>query len=383
MSGKIMGDLYDYVLRATDRDVLQCIADHADHDGGNAWCSVGRIGWKLNIGARTVHRVLRRLEAMGVLIPSGRARHGDSTGATIYRFNFSPLRKKEPYRTVAERRADASAKTAVSAKRDTAGKPPTKPATKARPTPAKRAVNSAIPARSAKSAASAKRQGGSAKSGRGGLPSIVADKPSSKPPRKATTTERALEVVVAAGGYLTFRGECKRSEWMAGITDCTHGEISDVLRNERLPDGKRIRLPSGFTNALASRRKRDASRLAAHVAVLDRGKRESDDLAIIRAGAHFTGAATGAILSHPWWNSVCDAVAGSRATKDERAAVNEALRHGAYVSCASESQVFLRTRSVLGLHRIRDRFLPALQRAVDDHFGGPRTLRLAVHEELP
>ena len=74
MSVKIMGWVWDQDIRPPAKKmVLLAVADHADHDGDNAWPSVARLGRMVGIEPRSVQRHLRELEAEGYLIVHNQA----------------------------------------------------------------------------------------------------------------------------------------------------------------------------------------------------------------------------------------------------------------------------------------------------------------------
>lgn len=77
------------------------LADHADHDGRNAFPSVGLIAWKTTADRRTVQRHLRDLEALGFIYPAGYAKGGHGR-ATRYHFDFDALPPKPPHERTPE-----------------------------------------------------------------------------------------------------------------------------------------------------------------------------------------------------------------------------------------------------------------------------------------
>lgn len=74
------------------------LADHADHEGRNAFPSVGLLAWKTRASRRTVQRHLRELEATGFIYATGYAGGGFGR-ATRYAFDFEKLEMKPPYRS--------------------------------------------------------------------------------------------------------------------------------------------------------------------------------------------------------------------------------------------------------------------------------------------
>lgn len=64
-----MGWVWDQRIEPpTKKMVLLAIADHAGHDGDNAWPSVARIAGMVGINSRNTQRYIRQLEAEGYLI---------------------------------------------------------------------------------------------------------------------------------------------------------------------------------------------------------------------------------------------------------------------------------------------------------------------------
>ena len=95
MSVKIMGQMWEVQVTQRDLLVLLALADHADHNGNNAFPSIPLLAWKIGAAENTVRRALRRLEKMGVI--EAKPRPGKSTVYSIY-----PERapQKPPFKTV-------------------------------------------------------------------------------------------------------------------------------------------------------------------------------------------------------------------------------------------------------------------------------------------
>jgi hypothetical protein len=78
------------------KDVLICMADHADHLGEHIHPSIGLIAWKMEITERQVRRIIRELEEDGFLV-----RMSDGLGGrkrtTEYRIDFDRLPIRPPY----------------------------------------------------------------------------------------------------------------------------------------------------------------------------------------------------------------------------------------------------------------------------------------------
>jgi hypothetical protein len=90
MSAKITGEVWELDLSHPQKWVLMAMADHADHDGGNVFPSVGLIAWKCGYSERQVQRIRRELEALGVLVleaaPAGERR--------VYRIDLAAAPRK-------------------------------------------------------------------------------------------------------------------------------------------------------------------------------------------------------------------------------------------------------------------------------------------------
>ena len=67
MSVKVMGQVWDLDLPHNQLIILLAMADHADHDGGNVYPSIGLIAWKTGYSERTVQRVISTLIGDGIL----------------------------------------------------------------------------------------------------------------------------------------------------------------------------------------------------------------------------------------------------------------------------------------------------------------------------
>lgn len=74
------------------------LADHADHDGRNAYPSVGLLAWKTGQSRRSIQRHLRALEASGFIYAAGYPKGGHGR-ATRYHFDFDKIGRKPDYRT--------------------------------------------------------------------------------------------------------------------------------------------------------------------------------------------------------------------------------------------------------------------------------------------
>jgi DNA-binding Lrp family transcriptional regulator len=245
MSGKIMGQVYDRELPARQQAVLLALADHADHDGANAWCSVGKMAHKLGCSARTIHYRLRELEASGVLVRTGTRRDTEGHGgAIVYRIHLEALPRKAEYTPVCKSCTPGSDQPGVQ-------KTPSRSAKKAKP-----------------------------------VCNPVADKPSLKPSIKPASDR--LAAIEAAGGYVSFHGRDLRQEWVDAIGEDTAGTITVVLHRGRLPNGKRIRMPSGYLgartailDAIQAEAQREAAQREA--AAREQAEREQAERVVIEA----------------------------------------------------------------------------------------------------
>jgi hypothetical protein len=76
MSGKATGKVWDMRLGSGPRKtVLLAYADHADHEGKNMYPSVAMIVFKTEYSEATVHRCVKELIEMGLLVPDGTGPH--------------------------------------------------------------------------------------------------------------------------------------------------------------------------------------------------------------------------------------------------------------------------------------------------------------------
>jgi DnaD/phage-associated family protein len=94
MSVKTMGMIWEIEVAQRDLLVLLALADHADHNGNNAYPSLALIAWKIGASERTVSRALKRLERAGIL--EARQRPGKTT---IYSIHPERATQKAPFKT--------------------------------------------------------------------------------------------------------------------------------------------------------------------------------------------------------------------------------------------------------------------------------------------
>lgn len=94
MSGKISGQVYDYVLSHREQTVLLALADHAEHDGTEVRPSIDRIVWKTSLSRSTVRRAIKSMRDRGVLVVVKKAYDHHPTE---YRIVFTPLVRKAAF----------------------------------------------------------------------------------------------------------------------------------------------------------------------------------------------------------------------------------------------------------------------------------------------
>ncbi len=91
MSVKVMGIIWDHFpLGGGERLTALCLADHADHEGGNIYPSVARIAAKTKQSERTVQRHLQGMRAIGWLVETEAGGHGPGSTST-YRIPIEAL----------------------------------------------------------------------------------------------------------------------------------------------------------------------------------------------------------------------------------------------------------------------------------------------------
>lgn len=97
MSVRAMTEVWSRDLPATVILTALALADHADHDGCNAYPSVRLLAWKTSQSRRTVQRHLRDLAAAGFIVADAWPRGGHGH-ATRYHFDFAAVPEKHAYR---------------------------------------------------------------------------------------------------------------------------------------------------------------------------------------------------------------------------------------------------------------------------------------------
>ena len=98
MSGKLMGELFKRQLTQTQLVVALALADHAKDDGTDVFPGVGYVAWKVDKSRRQVRRIMRELEALGMLVKVAEAqRHRP----TEYSIDVEALEAKPPRADIA------------------------------------------------------------------------------------------------------------------------------------------------------------------------------------------------------------------------------------------------------------------------------------------
>lgn len=92
MSAKILGQVWDLQLTAAQQLVMLALADHADHNGENAYPSIDLIAWKTGYSERQVRRILKSLVKEKIL--SQVSRPGRTS---VYSIHLENGKKKQPY----------------------------------------------------------------------------------------------------------------------------------------------------------------------------------------------------------------------------------------------------------------------------------------------
>jgi hypothetical protein len=93
MSGKLMGALFTRQLTQPQLVVALALADHAQDDGSRIFPAVGYVAWKVDKSPRQVRRIMRELEALGMLVKVADALQHRPTE---YSINVEALEAKPP-----------------------------------------------------------------------------------------------------------------------------------------------------------------------------------------------------------------------------------------------------------------------------------------------
>lgn len=105
MSVRQMGLVWELDLPKPLKFLLLALADHADHQGDNAYPGIKLLAWKTGDSQRTVHRLLRQLEALALIekvTQGGGLMRGPGNGpigrATVYRLTLEKGDKLTPFK---------------------------------------------------------------------------------------------------------------------------------------------------------------------------------------------------------------------------------------------------------------------------------------------
>src|SRR5690242_19106225 len=108
MSAKLMGRVWELDIPSEQQTVLLALADSAHDDGTRCYPGVDYLAWKTGKNRRTIQRVLRDLEATGV-IAAVRHSGGGRGHATEYRIHVSKAPQKPAF-TPKRHRTDSPTK---------------------------------------------------------------------------------------------------------------------------------------------------------------------------------------------------------------------------------------------------------------------------------
>jgi hypothetical protein len=100
MSGKQMGKVWDHKFSRAEQAIMLALADHANHDGGDIYPSMGKIAWKTGYSRRHVIRIVGDLRERGILVvveEADLAKHH----ATEYGIDWSKAEPKKPWQAKA------------------------------------------------------------------------------------------------------------------------------------------------------------------------------------------------------------------------------------------------------------------------------------------
>lgn len=114
MSVRQMAMVWELDLPKPEKFLLLALADHADHEGRNVYPGVNLLAWKTGDTRRTVQRLLRRLEARGLIEavrPGGGIIGGPGEGlrgrVTLYRLTLANGAKLSPFGSELDEEAGA------------------------------------------------------------------------------------------------------------------------------------------------------------------------------------------------------------------------------------------------------------------------------------
>lgn len=86
MSFRIMAEVFETDLPATEKFVLLAIANFVDDEKGYAWPSQETLASKTSFSRQTVSKAIKKLQQKGILISQRRSEKGKST-SNLYRIN--------------------------------------------------------------------------------------------------------------------------------------------------------------------------------------------------------------------------------------------------------------------------------------------------------
>ena len=96
MSIKLMSDILQHVdLPTNEKFVLLKLSDHADHDGRNAYPSLGRVAHECRLSKRTVQKIVAKLVKQEVL-KIERNEQGGRGRPRVYTINVATARELHP-----------------------------------------------------------------------------------------------------------------------------------------------------------------------------------------------------------------------------------------------------------------------------------------------
>ena len=104
MSVKLMAEVWTRRFNSGQRDVLLVMADHAN-DNGVCWPSLPLIAWKTDKDRRSVRRIMRGLEEVGI-VECIANQTGGRGRARVYRLHLDKADKKSPFVSDAEEREE-------------------------------------------------------------------------------------------------------------------------------------------------------------------------------------------------------------------------------------------------------------------------------------
>lgn len=92
MSVKVLGLVWDAPLSQAHKLLMLAMADHADHEGGNIFPSIGTLARKTGYSERHVQRLERELWNLGLIDQVGQSKYGTNH----FRINLEKLANYQP-----------------------------------------------------------------------------------------------------------------------------------------------------------------------------------------------------------------------------------------------------------------------------------------------